>query len=293
MRLLTPRERIQRRGFTLIEVLVVVAIIALLISILLPSLKRAKEVSRRTVCLSNLHQMGVGMVPYAQDHKGLLPQKGSFSYYIAEYTRWHQTLNTIADKDLDSKVPINYGMLYGKYTGKDLNLFYCPNVYEGHANHPQYGAHTFLDRTVKLTFGGYSYAAPVTQAVQPGKTAIPSPRYDAKGPYPEDIWDEVYRSWVSDKRLGLRDTPQNMNWRPRRHQALMSDILVGEGKTRHMGGVSSLFSDFHAKFVKDAHESWDQVTKGQVPYIAGRGITSGAGGLPAYYDVWNYLSVRY
>ena len=67
----TPaRTLVTGRGFTLIEVLVVVAIIALLISILLPSLSRAKEMSRRAVCASRLHNMGVAVHTYADANKG-------------------------------------------------------------------------------------------------------------------------------------------------------------------------------------------------------------------------------
>jgi len=60
-------------AFTLIELLVVVAIIALLISILLPSLSRAREQARRSVCASNLHQVGIAMPMYTEDNKDYYP----------------------------------------------------------------------------------------------------------------------------------------------------------------------------------------------------------------------------
>lgn len=56
------------KAFTLIEVLVVVAIIALLLSIMMPSLKEVRRISRRTVCLKNLEQIGVSMQAYLMNH---------------------------------------------------------------------------------------------------------------------------------------------------------------------------------------------------------------------------------
>ena len=62
-----------RRGFTLIELLVVVAIIALLIAILLPSLGKAREMSRRSVCAANLKGQGSAMAIYGAQYSDRLP----------------------------------------------------------------------------------------------------------------------------------------------------------------------------------------------------------------------------
>ena len=66
-----------RQGFTLVELLVVIGIIAVLIAILLPALTRAKESANKTVCTSNMRQLGVALMMYANDNKGMLPWPGS------------------------------------------------------------------------------------------------------------------------------------------------------------------------------------------------------------------------
>ncbi len=64
------------KGFTLIELLVVIAIIAILASMMLPALAKAKEAGRSAKCKSNLRQISMGMVMYAEDSQDTLPWAG-------------------------------------------------------------------------------------------------------------------------------------------------------------------------------------------------------------------------
>lgn len=62
-----------RRGFTLIEILVVIAIVALLSAILFPVFARARENARKTSCANNIKQIGLAILQYAQDNDETLP----------------------------------------------------------------------------------------------------------------------------------------------------------------------------------------------------------------------------
>ena len=75
-----------RRGFTLIELLVVIAIIAILAAILFPVFARAREKARQTSCLSNVKEIMLGVLMYAQDYDETLPRmrttNGPFNWVV-------------------------------------------------------------------------------------------------------------------------------------------------------------------------------------------------------------------
>ncbi len=85
-----------KKGFTLIELLVVIAIIALLLSIIIPSIKKAKEHARKLICGTNLHQIQIACVAYANDYKDYFPSRGE------EYDGYpHSMINVDTDESLD------------------------------------------------------------------------------------------------------------------------------------------------------------------------------------------------
>jgi prepilin-type N-terminal cleavage/methylation domain-containing protein len=111
----------RRRGFTLVELLVVIGIIAVLVGILLPTLNKARKAARTTVCLSNLRQMGTSWVMYVTDSRGRLPQ-----------SVWHTAPTGIVDGSPQHREWIwrNFWFgLLGQYKVESSKLL-CPEAQE-------------------------------------------------------------------------------------------------------------------------------------------------------------------
>lgn len=77
------------------ELLVVIAIVAMLAALLLPALARSKESGRQTACGSNLRQLTLALLLYADDHDGLLPVRSQVNHWPARLLYGYQNLNLL------------------------------------------------------------------------------------------------------------------------------------------------------------------------------------------------------
>jgi prepilin-type N-terminal cleavage/methylation domain-containing protein/prepilin-type processing-associated H-X9-DG protein len=114
----------KRTGFTLIELLVVIAIIAILAAILFPVFARAREKAKQASCLSNLKQLGLGMLMYAQDYDETFPRVAFSGYLDAPPVAAEPTWNLRTQNGLWYKTWPTCVYPYVKNT----QIFLCPST---------------------------------------------------------------------------------------------------------------------------------------------------------------------
>jgi prepilin-type N-terminal cleavage/methylation domain-containing protein/prepilin-type processing-associated H-X9-DG protein len=224
----TPRPR--TFGFTLVELLVVIGIIALLISILLPSLNKARASAANVQCQSNLRQIGIAIALYANDNKGYGPPRqvgtGAPGYASSvpipndwnnnPFPRWPDFLAKYMNNTLAAGVwecPMNTRRQSVPGSVSSNTLSYSRNEYLGNPGTPV--GYSNLVRTVgRVVFVTNYSGAPVTVGMW-------YPYKIADGGYPAS---EVMQA-------GDGDSSQIFTWAP--GTATDSGLRLVEGDFRH------------------------------------------------------------
>ena len=244
--------RASRRAFTLIEILVVIAIIGILSAILFPVFSRARENGRKTACLSNLKQLGTAFLLYQQDSRGKLPLAGNFQAWAPGNGHWVAGKAGTAPADFslaDVSAPFAYlGVTDKRHADVDQGALFpyikstasyiCPSNADGKAKQLSY--------SMNCALSGLSSS----RVRSPGDIVL--------------LVDEEYAT-------------DGFFW------ALNTGVVTGLGDstdrltTKHNGGGNLLFADGHVKYYPYDAFPLDATPEG----LANKWKTSGS---PRFHD---------
>jgi prepilin-type N-terminal cleavage/methylation domain-containing protein/prepilin-type processing-associated H-X9-DG protein len=275
-------QRIKTRAFTLVELLTVVAVVAVLLSILLPAAAKLREPARRTMCADNMRQLMAAVLSYANDNSGKGPMRGWWTYSVAEPTKEALGRSTPGSPELDlqgtlgsyGKVLVNLGQLYRKWIGGQHDRLYCPSAYMYRDMTWTPGSQgfggwksAFVSRSdCYWSLGGYNYGIPLANRSTTGTPQ--SPLILGGNPFPPSVWSGAFSTWVANWESQHPGESFQMPSSP----VLATDLYIGGFSPPHRFGLNAMYTDGHVRF----HQETFTTTSGNL----------------AQYDVWYKISSK-
>lgn len=239
----TASGRTSPAGFTLIELLVVIAIIAILAAILFPVFAQARAKARQTACLSNLKQIGTGLMIYTQDYDETLPGNHRDPVTGISQDGGHNRPNGFMEPLVAGQVATyrNWARDVQPYI-KNKEVYVCPQA---------------IPRT-QVTVGGVLGSAAYNETEVPGMAnisyllnGIAANKALAVVPAPADT---VYLHEVNCFTRVAQERPRPVANQPT--QAVNFDHSTYDFP--HQGGANLLFCDGHAKWQKKSAIRYEQ-----------------------------------
>lgn len=272
------RTQAYRTGFTLVELLVVMAIIGILIALLLPAVQAAREAARRMQCANNLCQIGLALQNYEAAHETLPTGSTEPSGPIVNKPQGYHMgwlvylLPYVEEQTAYKRIDFSKGVYAAENSpvaNHHIKVFTCPSdpgSYSGPAQSNYAGCYHDVEAPIDVTNNGVLFLNSAVADID-----IPDGRTHTLF-VSEKVRESGDLGWMSGTRATLRNPSIWGKWRPGRATMIASGTLevaseeVAEGATGpatdpalvvggfaswHPGGMNCLFGDGSVRFMSE------------------------------------------